>query len=55
MEIAEHEKTDAKLQQTTKMADRANTAMNIAPISLLVISIHPDCKLSYKINPDKSQ
>jgi signal transduction histidine kinase/DNA-binding NarL/FixJ family response regulator/purine-cytosine permease-like protein len=26
MEIAEHEKTDAKLQQATKMADRANTA-----------------------------
>jgi len=26
MEIAEHEKTDAKLQQATKMADRANSA-----------------------------
>ncbi|MCX7098822.1 MAG: response regulator [Methylococcales bacterium] len=26
MEIAEHEKTDAKLQQAIKMADRANTA-----------------------------
>ena len=26
MEIAEHEKTDAKLQQALKMADRANTA-----------------------------
>ncbi|MDD5321481.1 MAG: response regulator [Methylococcales bacterium] len=26
MEIAEHEKTDAKLQQTLKMADRANSA-----------------------------